>query len=256
MNVDKRLVLILGISIISVIILFFVDPIKQDSNYHLFADNRSIAYVTNFYNVVSNLPFVIIGYLGITLLRSAGLPPGVTDLKTAHYFFFFGVFLTGFGSAYYHLQPDNATLLWDRLPITILFMAFFCIVIGECISVVCALRLLLPLLALGVLSVFYWHFTEQQGQGDLRPYILVQFLPIVLIPLILWLYDGNQKGCNYVWSVLGMYLLAKVAESMDADIYQQLGFISGHSIKHLLAGFGAYIVYARLRNIFNATTRA
>ena len=113
MNVDKRLVLILGISIISVIILFFVDPIKQDSNYHLFADNRSIAYVTNFYNVVSNLPFVIIGYLGITLLRSAGLPPGVTDLKTAHYFFFFGVFLTGFGSAYYHLQPDNATLLWE-----------------------------------------------------------------------------------------------------------------------------------------------
>lgn len=256
MALDKRLTLILGISIIAVIILLLLGPIKQDSNFHLFADNRTIAYVTNFFNVVSNLPFVIIGYLGIRLISSTSLPPNVDDLKTAYCLFFIGVFLTGFGSAYYHLQPDNATLLWDRLPMTILFMAFFCIVIGECISVAIAVRLLLPLLALGIISVFYWYFTEHQGQGDLRPYILVQYLPVVLIPLILWLYDGNQKGCNYVWAVLGTYILAKFAESMDATIYQQLGFISGHSIKHLLAGLGAYLVYARLNNVFKAATVA
>ena len=256
LTVDKRLALILGISIVAVIILLLLAPIKQDSNYHLFADNRTIAYVANFFNVVSNLPFVIIGYLGIRLIRSTSLPLMVTGLKSAYWLFFSGVFMTGFGSAYYHLQPDNTTLLWDRLPMTILFMAFFCIVIGECISVVIAKRLLLPLLALGVISVFYWYFTEHQGHGDLRPYILVQFLPVVLIPLILWLYDGNQNGCQYVWAVLGMYVLAKLAESMDSAIYQQLGFISGHSIKHLLAGFGAYWVYARLRNLLKATTKS
>jgi Ceramidase len=244
---DKRLLLILGISIIAVVILFSFDPIKQDTNYHLFADTRNIAYLPNCLNIISNLPFLIVGYLGLRLLSTTGLTPGITELNKAYLLFFIGVFLTGLGSGYYHYSPDNASLLWDRLPMTISFMAFFCIVVGECIATQLAQRLLFPLLSLGIASVFYWYFSELLGRGDLRPYALVQFLPLVLMPLILWLYDGKQKGCNYVWIVLGAYLLSKIAEKLDEAIYLQFYIISGHSVKHLFAALGAFYVYAALK---------
>jgi Ceramidase len=247
MILDKRLLLILGISALAIVVLLLVNPIKQDSSYHAFADSRVIAQIPNFFNVISNLPFIFVGFLGIRLTLSPEMNIAITPLKKAYLLFFIGLLLTGLGSGFYHYRPSNSSLLWDRLPMAISFIAFFCAVVGECISTKIALRLLLPLLALGIVSVFYWRFTELQGHGDLRPYILVQFLPIALMPLILWLYDGKQKNCNYVWVVLVAYFLAKIAESMDMAIYQHLFVISGHSLKHLLAGLGAYFVYAALR---------
>jgi Ceramidase len=247
MILDKRLLLILGITVLSAVTLFSINPIRQDSGYHLFADTRVIAQLPNFFNVVSNLPFLVIGFQGIRLTSAAEFNLGSTFLKKAYLLFFIGVLLIGLGSSFYHYRPDNSRLLWDRLPITISFMAFFCAMVGECVSTKLAMRLFLPLLALGIASVVYWYLSELQGHGDLRPYILVQFLPIVLTPLILWLYDGKQKNCQYVWAVLGAYFLAKIAESMDAAIYRHLFVISGHSLKHLLAGLGTYFVYAALR---------
>jgi hypothetical protein len=244
---DKKLLPILGVSLLAALILLSMNPISQESGYHQFADSRTIVNIPNFFNVLSNLPFLIVGFLGIRLMLAGELNLRDAHLNKAYLLFFMGVLLTGLGSVYYHYRPDNSSLLWDRLPITISFMAFFCAIVGECISITLAKRLLLPLLALGIASVFYWHITESHGQGDLRPYILIQFLPIALIPLILWQYDGKQKGCQYVWLVLGAYFLAKVAESLDAGIYQNTHIISGHSLKHLLAGFGTYIVYATLK---------
>jgi hypothetical protein len=92
--------------------------------------------------------------------------------------------------------------------------------------------------------VVYLYISELAGHGDLRPYILVQFLPILLMPLILLLYGRKQKNCNFVWAVLFVYLLSKIAESLDWVIYQHLHVISGHTLKHLLAALGAYVVYA------------
>jgi Ceramidase len=244
---DKRLLLILGISLLASLILLSMDPISQDGSYHQFADSRTIAHIPNFFNVLSNLPFLIVGFLGIRLMLPSEISSRDAPLDKAYLLFFIGVLLTGLGSGYYHYRPDNSRLLWDRLAITLSFMAFFCAIVGECISIILAMRLLPALLALGIASVFYWQITESHGQGDLRPYILIQFLPIALIPLILWQYDGKQKGCQYVWYVLGAYFLAKIAESLDAGIYQNLHIISGHSLKHLLAGFGTYIVYATLK---------
>jgi hypothetical protein len=236
---DKRLLLLLGTCALAIVILAVVGPIKQDSGYHQFADYRVIANIPNFFNLISNLPFLIIGFLGLRLTLSAQLDAPRAALKDAYRLFFIGVMLTGLGSGYYHFNPDNSSLLWDRLPITLSFMAFFCIVVGDCISEKIAFRLLLPLVGLGIASVLFWYFSELQGQGDLRAYILV--------PIILWLYGGKHNNCNYVWAVLGVYLLAKLAESLDVPIYVQLQILSGHTLKHLLAGLGTYLVYAALK---------
>ncbi len=242
--------MLIGVTLLFIIVLLLVGPIKQDSSFHLFADSRSFADTPNFMNIVSNLPFIMVGFSGVRLLARAPLIATDAAVKTIYLLFFVGVALTGFGSMYYHYAPDNSRLLWDRLPMTVTFMAFFCAIIGECISPLIAWRLVLPLLTFGLASTGYWYLTEVQGHGDLRAYVLVQFLPVMLLPLILWLYDGNRKGCRFVWAVLGAYLLAKMVELMDAEIYNHLHFISGHSLKHLLAGLGTYIVFTTLRQRF------
>jgi hypothetical protein len=242
---DKRFWLIAGLTILAVLAIMVIEPVRQNEDYHQFADNRTLLSIPNFFNVISNLPFLIIGTLGISqcLNRPAGSNAQLNPLIMIYRSFFFGVLLIGLGSAYYHIRPNNFGLLWDRIPMTVSFTAFFCAVIGECISAKSAKLFLAPLLLVGVSTVYYWYITESHGQGDLRPYLLVQFLPMALIPLIYWLFDGKNKNCAYVWPVLVAYFLAKIAESMDNLIFQWLGF-SGHSLKHLLASLGTYFVFA------------
>lgn len=242
---DARLKLILAIAAIAIVVVFNIDPIAQDPAYHDFGDRRSLLRIPNFFNVLSNLPFVIVGILGIR--RAVLNRDGAAELQNIYLAFFSGVLLTGFGSAYYHYHPDNDTLLWDRLPMTIAFMAFFCAVVADYISSSIALRLFVPLLLVGIVSVLYWHVTERHGNGDLRFYGLVQFLPVILLPLILWLYEDKHGNGWYYWGVIAAYAASKLAEFFDAGIYRHLEIFSGHTLKHLLAALGAFIFYCALR---------
>ena len=151
-------------------------PIPQDITYHLFVDTREIWSVPNFWNVVTNVPFTIVGLLGLYKLRRPGKLKLLDENSLAYILLFFGTFLVGFGSGYYHLAPDNQTLVWDRLPMTIAFMALFSIIISEFVSVRSGRALLLPLILAGILSVVYWHFSEVRGEGDLRFYDLCRGL--------------------------------------------------------------------------------
>lgn len=244
---DNRLKIIVFIVIVAIIAVFSMDPIAQDPSYHNFADQRRIINIPNFYNVLSNLPFIIIGIAGIRLVASGRASGGLVELQGMYLAFFAGVFLTGFGSAYYHYHSVNQTLLWDRLPMAIAFMAFFSAIVGETISSRLALKLFVPLLLSGIISVIYWYVTELNGNGDLRAYALVQFLPVLLIPVILWLFNSQLNGNKYIWAILGAYALSKFMEFFDAAIYSKLGIVSGHTLKHLTAAFATLIFYWALR---------
>ncbi|MGZ8195243.1 MAG: ceramidase domain-containing protein [Methylosarcina sp.] len=248
MTFDRRLTLILLLTVAAVIALFSVDPMAQDPNYHRFADQRTKYGVANFYNVISNLPFVVIGYMGMRLVVTDKSKKRLDRFIPLYFSFFMGIFLIGFGSAYYHFQPDNQTLVWDRLPMTIALMSFFSVIIGEYISAQRALQFFVPLLAIGIASVAYWHITELNGRGDLRLYALVQFLPVILTPIILWLFTSTDFNNRSVWGLLGAFIGAKIAEHFDAEIYNVLGWASGHTIKHLGMTAGVLIIYRELRN--------
>jgi len=223
--------------------LVFVPRIAQDESYHHFADVRTIAGITNFWNVVSNLPFALVGIYGLfltTRLASPSLWPGYVAFCLA---------VTGvcFGSAYYHYSPSNPALIWDRLPMSLAFTAVFALVLGDRVNPALGRALLGPLLILGAASVLYWAWTESRGVGDLRPYALVQFMPFVLIALMLLLYPGSRESATWIcWAIL-MYFLAKLAEYFDAPIYRAVG-LSGHTFKHLLsAGAVLFVLFALLR---------
>ena len=245
---DYRLKIFIAIVVVAIIGVFSINPIAQDPGYHQFADQRGMVNVPKFFDVISNLAFVIVGVLGMRLIGSGRATGGLPELQAVYLTFFVGVFLTGFGSAYYHFHPDNQTLLWDRLPMTIAFMALFSAIVGETISPRIALKLFIPLLAAGMASVVYWHVSELNGSGDLRPYLLVQFLPIVLIPVMLVLFTSRLNGNKYIWGIIGAYAVSKLMEHFDARIYSALGVVSGHSLKHLVAALATFIFYMALRN--------
>jgi hypothetical protein len=145
--------------------------------------------------------------------------------------------LTGMGSAWYHVAPDNNTLVFDRIPMTIVFMSLLSATLSEFVNLKLGGMLLGPLVLIGVVSVLWWHYTESGGTGDLRLYVLVQYYPMLLIPLILCLFPsaGSRRGTLYLLWVVVWYLIAKVCDVFDRFIYAFTGFASGHSLKHLAA---------------------
>ena len=225
--------------ITSVVAMFFIDPVAQDPDYHVFADSRSWLGIPNASNVLSNIGFAVVGGLGLWWgMQRSSFAGGLPALRKVYLMLFFGIFLTAFGSSHYHLSPNNNALVWDRLPMTIAFMAFFAMVLGEQVSEKLALILLGPLIIFGVFSVAYWHFTEQNDLGDLRLYALVQFLPIILIPLLLILFPSPFESRSSVSWAIGFYVLAKVFELFDDEIYRLKLGVAGHALKHLCAAVG------------------
>jgi ceramidase len=235
--------LILIITVVSIIALLSQERIPQGVDYHDFSDFRTIFSIPNFWNVLSNLPFLIVGFLGLFKLFVSKNLQIIIEMKTAYALLFLGVFLVAFGSGFYHLSPNNQTLVWDRLPMTIAFMAMFAIIIAEFISIRMGKALLWPLLIVGIASVVYWHFTELQDLGDLRFYAFIQFYPMLVMPIILLCFKSRFNHLNAYWVLFTSYALAKVFEHFDEAFYNFLGFaISGHSIKHIVAALGLYVL--------------
>lgn len=230
----RPLTFLFGLAAVSLAGLFlFVPPIPQSQIYHGFADQRTLLGIPNFWNVVSNLPFVIVGAMGLYRVR------GNWSAST----FFLGVLLTGFGSAYYHWKPDDLGLFWDRLPMTLAFMAALAYVVEERIDERIGQMLLWPLILLGIVSLLIWMQTD-----DLRLYAWVQFFPCVALPLMFWLFPPKYSGAGCWFAAAGLYIFAKAAEYADAAIFSATGeLMSGHAIKHFAAAGACYAIYLALR---------
>lgn len=219
--------------------LLSLDPIPQDLAYHDFADTRRFFGIPNFFDVVSNLPFLLVGALGIVFCLRHDLGAA----RTAWLVLFVGVGLVSFGSAYYHGRPANETLVWDRLPMTAGFMGLLAALLGEYIHRRLSSILLLPLVVVGIGSVLYWH-----GFDDLRPYVWVQFAPLLMLPFLMVLFESRYTHQGLLLVALAWYVLAKIAEVYDAAVFQATGgLVSGHTLKHLLAAAGCYSLLLMLQ---------
>jgi hypothetical protein len=255
MTKKSKVILIVLISFVVTGLTFTFPPIAQDPAYHNFADTRGLFGIPNFGDVMGNLFFIIFGFMGMRTVFESRNDTNIFTMKGEYILwevFFVGTFLVGFGSGYYHLEPNNHTLVWDRLPMTIAFMSIISLVIMLRISTKGGLFLFPLFLIAGAGSVFYWDYTESLGNGDLRPYALVQFLPMLLLPLIFWLLPARYNGLKYPVYALLWYGLAKVLEYFDPDIFELTGeVVSGHTLKHIAAAIAVYmmVVYVQKRKI-------
>ncbi len=220
-------------------------PIEQLADYHDFADRTTIFGLPHGADVLSNAGFALLALWAWVRLTPAQGHPDLTHSWAGYRLFLIALFLTALGSGFYHLAPDNARLVWDRLPIALACAGLLAGVWGDTRrqdSSVPAAWLALY----GVASVAWWYFSESAGTEDLRPYLLLQTLPILLVPLWLWLYEMPRADRWAFGGALLLYVIAKLAELNDHQIAALTGPLTGHTLKHLLASAAAALLVARL----------
>ena len=230
---SRRAICLAAAAALSVAIVALLDPVAQDPRYHDFADGRTRLGIPCAANVLSNLPFVVVGWIGLWRARRAAsgrLPLAVFSAS---------VLLTGFGSGWYHLQPGSARLVWDRLPLGVSCLALLDVLIDRRLGARPARLLLAPLVLFGLGSVLWWAWGESAGHGDLRAYGLAQFFPALGIVVLLWPPARGDADAAAVWRALACYAAAKLAEHFDTGIFALGHVVSGHTLKHLLAATAA-----------------
>ena len=238
--------ILIAISLVAIFFTLSLDPIPQKISYHCFADQNTILF-PNFWNVISNLPFLFVGFIALKtfLKKHESTSQYIINLTLAT-----GIILTCFGSAYYHYTPNNHTLLWDRLPMTLIFMSFFSSILAKYISpkfYKYGLKFFLPI---GLLSVIYWYLSELLNVGDLRLYALVQFLPIILIPITMVLFKSKNLTTKNILLIFFFYVLAKFFEYFDHELFHAFKLISGHSLKHIAAAIACYFMVKNEQTYF------
>ncbi len=231
----------------------FAPRLAQSQAYHHFADTRALLSIANAADTLSNLAFLLVGALGLAFLWRERAQGGSGRFASPRemrpwWVFFAGVALTALGSGWYHLAPGDARLVWDRLPMTIAFMSLLAVVVSERISVRAGNLLLAPLVVLGVASVAWWRWSALAGIENLRPYLAVQFGSIAVIVSIAALVRSRYTHGGVIFALAAVYGAAKALESFDREVYGALGQLaSGHTLKHLAAAAGVYLLLVSLR---------
>jgi hypothetical protein len=236
-----RVALVALVGVVAMAAAALLPRLPQDPGYHAFADARALGGLANAANVLSNLGFVAAGIAGVVAILGGAARFGDRRERLPWLAFFAFVALVGPGSAWYHLAPSNASLLWDRLPMAGAFAALLVAALSERLGPA-ASRLLWPLVAASLGTVLYWGATEAAGLGDLRPYAVAQYYPLVAVPMLLALFPERYTRSLLWIAGLGLYGVAKLAEVTDAVLLQGSGLLSGHTLKHLVAAVGVAVL--------------
>ncbi|WP_156455170.1 hypothetical protein [Janthinobacterium sp. B9-8] len=230
------------------LLMLWHGPITQHAHYHDFADQRAGFGVPNLLDVFSNAGFALIGLWGLRLCWHQ------TSISRAGWVLgFFSLILTALGSAWYHLAPDDTRLIWDRLPIALACAGFLSALASQLHGQLNSRWFALPLALWAIFSVSYWVVTQ-----DLRPYLLLQALPLILLPLWQWQIGGKHRAFWLMLLASLCYILAKITELQDQALFHTLHqIISGHTLKHLFASVAClFILLSRKYEIAQTTAHA
>jgi hypothetical protein len=239
---------LLGFPLLGIIALALAGPITQPHEFHGFADTRAWGFIPNAFDVLSNLPFLLAGVWGLLHIKRVAAP-----LRPLAALLCVAIALTCFGSAYYHWDPQNFGLMIDRIPIALACTAITLILLADRVTRTAAHpAAMIALPAVAVATCVFWYLTERSGAGDLRPYIAIQALPMLLVPLLTLLYPGGQiRGATW-WIVLALYAVAKLCEGLDHQLFELTHAISGHTLKHLFAAGAAFVLIRALVKVPSA----
>lgn len=206
-------------------------PQADPPAYFDFANQAMWLGIPNAADVLSNVPFVIAGVLGLKWLLQSHMDVGMYRLLALG--LSVSAMAIGAGSAYFHWAPSEATLFWDRLPMALFFSMFIALVVTDRIGPRFGLGTAYVLIPLGVMTVVGWGLNI----CDLRPYIILQFGGLLSIFLILALTRPGRIRPAVYTAGFTLYLAAKLAEAADHTVFEfTYQWLSGHTLKHILAG--------------------
>ncbi len=219
----------------------FGPALAQPANYHGFADQRPWLHIPYAADVLSNLPFAVWGVVGLVCCwRMAAVGAAQRALAAL---FFGGLIVTAAASAWYHWQPVDSGLAIDRGGMAVAFAGLLGLAVAGRISARAGVAMAAAVLVLGPLSVWAW-----AASGNVLPWAVVQFGGMALV---LWM--ASRKPLPHAlpvrWAlVIAVYAAAKGLEHADHWIFAlDHGWLSGHSLKHVVASFAAWPVISALR---------
>lgn len=241
---EKYELALLGAVLALLAVAIAAPAVAQSAHHHHFADQRAWGWVPFAADVLSNLPFLLWGVLGLGLL--ARQPRSVACVADAASrglmtLFFAGLVVTACLSACYHWQPDNAGLALDRLGMVVAFAGLMGLAAAGRISARAGALLALAVLLLGPMSIWVW-----SASGNVLPWAVLQFGGMLLV-LCLALLKPQPGAPAIRWGwVIVIYAIAKGFEMADEAVYAATSqLLSGHSLKHVVASFAAWpVVFA------------
>ncbi len=245
MTLSRRQVggLLLSLVVVLTALLLWLPPLAQPLEYHRFADGRVWLGVPNFLNVISNAAFLLVAALG---LRTVAVTVGAGAERLPYGVLFIALAATGIGSAYYHLAPDNDSLFWDRLPMSVAFAALVAALVTERWSSRAGRWSLAVLVFAGIGTVLWWRYSAVLGRENILPYVAFQG-GALLAALLLLLLPARYSHGVYLLAGVFLYALALAAELFDGVIFSWGQWLSGHTVKHVLAALAVYQVVRMLR---------
>ncbi len=238
---DRKGWIFIALALFGLVFFLSIAPIYDRPDANVYADQRMFFGIPNFFLALPGLIFIILGSLGFWKLW----PQRKTFLRAVWMIFFIASIGIGLGSGYYHLDPSDQRLFWDRLSISTAFMALLAGVISERISLNTAKKVAPFLILFGMGSIFYWGWS-----GDIRFYSLIQYFSIIALPLLCFCFP--MKDDKYIYGVVIFYVLAKLIEMVDGQIFSLTHqMISGLTLKQLCGAVGVYFVYRKSAKSYN-----
>ncbi len=225
-NIYKTRIFIIIIILPLFYLYGFHHQMVQNQAFYNFADQNSLIGIPHFHNVISNLMFTLFSGYGLYLYFSNSQEYSISWLV-----FLIGVFFVAPGSAYFHWNPNDQTLVWDRLPMTVGFMGLMSAAMVDVFKIKNEKLLLSTLVLFGLYSVIHWIVFN-----DLRVYTWVQLAPIIGLLYISFFLPSNVLRPRYLVIAILFYALAKASETYDQQVLDYIGY-NGHSLKHILASF-------------------
>ena len=224
--------------------------VPQADHYHDFADQRPLLGLVNAADVLSNLPFLLLGVWGLLAtcktpaetLRSQGGTPWLLLV-------FGGLVLTALGSSYYHLLPGDVRVFWDRMGMVPVFAGVLGLALQSLLNTRSAWLSALCVLLGGPLALWIWLQT-----GQLLPWAVLQGAGMVLlVVLAVWQQRSPPAAQLIRWplaAIVAWYALAKLFELGDAAVWAGSGhLVAGHALKHLAAALAVLPLLRSLQQL-------
>jgi hypothetical protein len=207
-------------------------PLIQPADYHHFADTRLICGVRNGADVLSNLAILAAGLVNLSWCwrHRASDAVQMPGMMTAS----LGFVMAAAGSAVYHFRPTDATLVWDRLPMTIIFAGVLAMLYTSVTGRRFLWSQMASLVAAAMLTALVWALF-----GELWPYALLQYGGLAAV--VGFTYSRKVANASGWWALICCYGVAKLFETIDASVWIATDHVlAGHALKHIACGAAGF----------------
>lgn len=237
------LVLLAALTLAALVGLLAWGPVPLDAGTHRYADQRDWLGLPNAGNVLANLPLLLVALWGWHATLASGWP---ARLRRAWAGFHACAVGGSAIAAIYHVAPTATGYVLAQMAMSAAFVLLTLGMLAERVHAGIGGRPVATTATLVGAATLAALASGSVGDGavDLRPFLLLQLIPVLLIPAGALSLPGAHTRPSDWLLMLVAYVAAQAFDVADAAIHAATGWIGGHALMHLaLAGVAARLAY-------------